>query len=553
MKKIMIIIILFLPSLAFGVTHINSLPFTCSTPGETYVLTKSLSTPGTAIVISANDVTLDLNGHTITFGTGNKKCNGIETTWNKKNIEIFGGKVIHGGVGNPPACNGVFIQESSTNVRIHDLEIFVKSRATGDPHEKTRGVSMSRARNPKVYHCVVDNQASEVVNRHSIPAVGISINLEANSTSCEVYGNDVKTTHMGIAVGNGWRAYGPLGNKVYNNNVTVDQVAVNAYGLLLGSMSQLEAYNNNINGMTARGGRGIIFSYLENFDIHHNTVNTREARTAESFQTHGIRSRWGVRYGKIRDNRVNVFAGQTANYGNAIGIYVSAIVYSDNPIKDIGVEISNNAIKAITYDLTKIACGIYFELVDKNSQFLIKENTISTNHLGIKFSASWNQSLHCEDLKLYRTKIIKLAENSSKFQTYEVAGGKGQVKDVHLVDTMYENGASEDSISFNHELSFGEITHVSTARFLVKGGDGSPVPGATVKLTNRSGERVFDGKTNDSGECVSEVPYKKHSKSGGKTDFNPFSVEAEYESKKVSKKEFITNDKKNFVINLPNN
>ena len=551
MKKIMIAIILSLPSLAFGVANINSLPFTCSTPGETYVLTKSLSTPGTAIVISANDVILNLNGHAITFGTNNGTYNGIETTWNRKNIEIFGGRIIHGGFNNPPGCNGIFIQEVNENIRIHDVNIVVKSRA--DAKKSSFGISMLRAKNPKVYNCVVDNQASEVINRHSVPAVGINVHLDATSASCEVYGNDVKTAHWGIRVGGAGRTYGPLSNKVYNNNVTVDQVAVNAYGLLLGGMRQLEAYNNNINGMTTRGGRGIAFSHIENFDIHHNTVNTREARTAESFQTIGIRSRWGVRYGKIRDNIVNVFAGQTAGYGNALGIYVTASVYSDNPIKDIGVEISNNAIKAITYDVNKTACALHFALVDKDSQFLIKDNTISTNRVGINFSASWNLSLNCEDLKLYRTKIIKLAENSSKFQTYEVTGRQGQVKDVSLVDTMYENGASEDNISFNHELSFGELTHVSTTKFLVKDAPGISVPGATVKLTNRLGEQVFYGKTNGNGEYISEVPYKKYSRSGGKTDFNPFSVEAEYESKKVSKKEFITNSNKNVTINFPMN
>jgi hypothetical protein len=183
---IIIIIILSLPSLAFGKTNISTLPFTCSTQGETYVLTKSLSTPGTAIVISANNVTLDLKGHTITFGTDNKKSNGIETTWNKNNIEIFGGKIIHGGEGNPPGCNGVFIQEVSTNARIHDVEILVKSRASGDVHERTCGISMLRARNPKVYNCVVDNQASEVINRHSIPAAGIILNLDPTSASCEI-------------------------------------------------------------------------------------------------------------------------------------------------------------------------------------------------------------------------------------------------------------------------------------------------------------------------------------------------------------------------------
>jgi hypothetical protein len=118
---------------------------------------------------------------------------------------------------------------------------------------------------------------------------------------------------------------------------------------------------------------------------------------------------------------------------------------------------------------------------------------------------------------------------------------------------MYQNGASEDSVSFNHDLSFGELTHVSTTKVLVKDAQGIPVPGATVKLTNRLGERVFDGKTDGNGEFISEVPYKKYSKATGKTELNPFSVEALYESKKVLEKEIITNDKKSFVINLPNN
>jgi hypothetical protein len=550
MKKVIIVIILFLPSLAFGVTNISSLPFTCSTPRETYVLRKSLSTPGTAIVISANNVILDLNGHTITFGTGNKKSNGIETTWNKNSIEIFGGKIIHGGVGNPPACNGIFIQESSTNVKIHDLEIFVKSRATTVTYEETCGIFMLRAKNPKVYNCVIDNQASEVLNRHSIPAVGIDVQLVAASASCEVYGNDVKTTHMGIRVGGGWGSYGPLGNKVYNNKVTIDQVAVNAYGLLLGDMSQLEAYNNSINGMTKRGGRGIIFSYIENFDIHHNTINTREGRTAESFQTNGIRSRWGVRYGKIRDNIVNVFAGQTADYGNAFGIYVTAAVFSENRMKDIGVEISNNVIKAITYDVNKIACGIYFEIVDKNNQFVIKDNTINTNRLGIKFAASWNEPVNCEDLKLYRTKIIKFAKNSSKFQTYEVTGYRGQVKDVYLVDSTYENGATEDNIFFYQDLPFGELTQVSTTKFVVKDAKGISVPGARVKLTNRLDKQVVYGTTNNKGEYVSEVSYRKYSKSGGRTNFNPFTLTASYDCRVGSKQINVSNLSKEFSVNL---
>jgi hypothetical protein len=190
-------------------------------------------------------------------------------------------------------------------------------------------------------------------------------------------------------------------------------------------------------------------------------------------------------------------------------------------------------------------------MVDKNNQFVIKDNTINTNSLGIKFLAGWHERVNCEDLKLFRTKIIKFPENSSKFQTYQVTGYQGQVKDVYLVDTMYENGATEDNIYFYQDLSFGELTQVSTTKFLVKDAQGISVPGATVKLTNRLGKQVFSEKTNGNGEYISEVPYKKHSKSGGKTDFNPIALTASYDCKVGSKQINVSNLTKEFSVNLP--
>jgi hypothetical protein len=547
MKRIIALVILFLPSLAFGVTYINTVPYNCIKTGEAYILAKDVWTTGTAITISTDNVILNLNGKTIIFGTANGKCNGIETTWNKNNIEIFGGKIIHAGVGNPPGCNGIFIQEVSTNIKIHSIEILVKSRATATVYEQSCGILMLRARNPMVYDCVIDNQASEVVNRHSIPAVGIDIQLDSVnvSTSCRVYSNRVSTTHMGIRVGGGHSG----GNEVYKNTVTVNQIATNPYAFIFRDLNGLKTYSNIVNAIN---GRGLLFEHIDNFDCYDNQITAREKKTAEAFQTHGIRIRYGARYGRIRNNIINVYAGEPG-YGGAYGIRITSApnLDSSNP-QDVEIEFSDNAINAITYDLSKPAYGIYFEDVRVNNKFIFKDNITSSNYRPIHFESSWetNGNIICGDLKLYRTKIKKHSQNSSSFHTYYLGGGARPLKNIFMIDTVYENGANEDDIGFYGD-NIRELAHVSACKFTVKDIGGNQVSGATVKLTNRLGEQVVYGTTNANGEYISEVSYKKHSKSGGKTDFNPFRLTASYDCRVGSKQINVSNINKEFTATLP--
>jgi len=64
------------PSLSFALTNIDQLwlknngpaPWILSTAGETYVLQTDTSTEGTAFIVGAANVTLDLSGHTVIYG-----------------------------------------------------------------------------------------------------------------------------------------------------------------------------------------------------------------------------------------------------------------------------------------------------------------------------------------------------------------------------------------------------------------------------------------------------------------------------------------------------
>lgn len=75
---------------------ISVLPYTIILPGS-YYLTKSLSvSTGDGIVINASNVTLDLNGFTITSNTGTSSGYGVLGAANQKNINVRNGSVVSG-------------------------------------------------------------------------------------------------------------------------------------------------------------------------------------------------------------------------------------------------------------------------------------------------------------------------------------------------------------------------------------------------------------------------------------------------------------------------
>lgn len=77
---------------AAGLTTINTVPFTLSTPGETYVLNANLTAAESALTITASNVTLNLNGRTLTGrGTGI----GVAAVGGSR-VQIVGSGVIQG-------------------------------------------------------------------------------------------------------------------------------------------------------------------------------------------------------------------------------------------------------------------------------------------------------------------------------------------------------------------------------------------------------------------------------------------------------------------------
>jgi hypothetical protein len=193
-------------------------PTTIDRPGA-YVLRRdiTLDEAGTAIVVAASNVTLDLNGHTLA-GPGGKQGVGLR-------VEGVGAVRVHNGtIGR--FGTGVEVRNSS-NVRVEDLQ--VQGEDGGGPPPGEIGVLIVNSRAVAVERNVISRTFLGVFVRGG----GSGGNRIANNTL-----TGGRNGQLGICYnpdGSGSPA-GPSGDLVYNNLISRYQLGIQTSAGTLGNI-----------------------------------------------------------------------------------------------------------------------------------------------------------------------------------------------------------------------------------------------------------------------------------------------------------------------------
>ena len=121
---------------------VGSGPYYLDVPGETYVLSEDLTTTGSGFVFAAPNVTLNLNGHTLTFGTSPSMYRygvavappyaHVNPMWSQSDITAWrqssGATVLNGtiiqGSGRGANC-AALIGDSQRNLTVRDVSILI--------------------------------------------------------------------------------------------------------------------------------------------------------------------------------------------------------------------------------------------------------------------------------------------------------------------------------------------------------------------------------------------------------------------------------------------
>jgi len=245
-------------------------------PNTEYILMNDVDYDGTCFGIKGNGITLNLNGHTITFGNPSSDmwshavvshsgyAGERPSSWNGggDNIVVKNGNIIQKNIntklperGSGTAAHAIYFR-SNNNIEFYDLTI--TSNAVNDATIlRLRGVS-----NAHVHDVTINNNVQDIMDRH-YPGQS-SIWIEGGSGNYEV--NDVIINggpHRGIVVSGDFSSC-----DVHDNTISHNQRYVNGYAFSI-SGSNINVHDNVVAPIE---GRGVHMTGHDN-EFHHNYLD----------------------------------------------------------------------------------------------------------------------------------------------------------------------------------------------------------------------------------------------------------------------------------------
>ena len=305
------------------------------TNSGTYYLSQDVSSSGTCFFIDANNITLNLNGHTITYGTGggSQGTPGIllADTWytapgytlaQTGSTDSHGGFVLYGGTiteaaNAAPQSRGIWVGQSndiSPAPVIHDVVI---NTYTEDAEPIFGSVSTSGWQiynNTLNWACKSTFPASGTVcdsSRYSLYGYALWIADDPNAPGTvpdQIYSNKIVAAPQGGVFDNHQNA------QIHDNDITFDAYFSNDYCVATVSGNGQVINHNNCHPTSGRG----IDAEAANVQVTNNTISVQELPQNSEYGGCELAGTDGIR---VRDN-----------------------AYQGNPAAPTGVTVSGNTI-----------------------------------------------------------------------------------------------------------------------------------------------------------------------------------------------------------------
>jgi len=365
---------------------------------HTYVLGGDLVAAGTAFRISANDVILDLGGHTLTYNGSSQSSSvyGVYVPVGVDRITVMNGTILQG---DGASTNSPAIYVYGANAvrgpnKIHDLVI----RAHG---YQSRGIVADQGygfNNGEIYRNYIEI-LSGTTALDGFGANAIEVNA-MNTGGVQIHDNIIVASHQGIGAARLGEQMGQSANRsnIYNNLIQQErrEGSKAPYGIALaGQTHNTHVYDNQI---ISDNGRGIIFDG----------------------NGQGVTD--GVTGNSVYRNRIDVQYSSTATSG----AYVENNIYGLRDRYGSGDNIWENNIVMVENGITGPAYGVYFgsdlpdpamvNLVIRQNTFIVRQGAGG----GVRMINQWD---YAESLSFTDNKYIgTIDSNSSRITSYTESG-----------------------------------------------------------------------------------------------------------------------------------
>ncbi|HVC89217.1 MAG TPA: hypothetical protein VND66_01225, partial [Acidobacteriaceae bacterium] len=262
------------------------------TKSGTYYLASDVSSAGTCFPIGANNVTLNLNGHTITYGTGGgtaptpafSACASWYTgltpaqcTGGGTNLTVYGGNIVQSANAAPFSPVFWIGQGGTGGGSIYNLTATFQSVGSQFFHGEIDGGGFTIQNN------IINDNVTNIQHPGQAPLgaraqfQGYVIHTDEEGTGSPQPDTISGNTFNGSPQGG--IADGVAGSQIYNNTIKLTSRYSNDYGVIV-TMNNQNVYGNNISGQ----GRGLD-GESSNFTLKNNIVNVAEQPVNTEYTT----------------------------------------------------------------------------------------------------------------------------------------------------------------------------------------------------------------------------------------------------------------------------
>lgn len=465
-------------------------------PDTRYILTADVSAPGTAFVIAASRVTLDLNGRKTVYGTaGDKPSHGVLVEgYNHKDIQITGGRIVQApGMENRKEAAGstaVSVPRHVSGVDISHLDIEYNS-------PQTSGIHLAWG-DGAIHHNVVTDKGSAVLNRHQ-QVSAINAHRAANTRVTE--NAVIRTRQTGIAMAE-------RNTLCALNAVFIDSQSTNSFGVFYyGEKKPVEnpwtCRDNAVKGVGVHPiGIGVV-SAASNGVVEGNETETLCTRTSSEYGNKpigaiGFRTTWGADKIIVRGNTFLVWGAKgSVNGYDAWGRAMMIALQRGNVMV-----VEKNTVKALSADPSVKVAGLAVTGGNESPGLVFKGNDVESTWAAVLLGDDYGGAG---------------AHPGFYGNTFRKAGGNPDFKWVRddypdYPSTGFFAGNTLKGVSPQDfeliwksaqpkELLFGEAYDFETTDQA-----GRPIPGRTVAVTGADGKELASGVSGQDGKLTLHVP-----------------------------------------------
>jgi len=467
-----------------------------STANETYVLTQDVSSDGTCFVISANYITLDLNGHTVTYGNAAASYYyGVAipmSYYNSVSQTIFPGLPPEAfkGAQHVTIMNGTINQGSGGGEKNH--AVYARPGNYETVHDTTSTVYSKDSQNiifhyghdNNLYNNTAYNNVTSITSRYQGHEV---IGTSSDSGNTKIHGNTIiGGPQYGIRIAQNDAT--AAGFEIYDNNVSQNAKVANPYGISV-HVNNAKVYNNTI---TPQNGRGFHLAGCSNVEVYNNTVTVMEGVNPEYSPgwSHGIKVENGTNL-KIYNNTVTAYAGTVGgkDFGHAYALDLTMTSGADTHN-----EIYNNTFMAITSASNRTAVALHLVDVRAGNAAEIHNNIFRSNNYNVMFDYDSGSEVYS------RSNTFELTGTPINYHTLNFyTGPTASISNIFL-NSSVAGGASLKDITYRPAGAGFGYKIQNYLNLTVLNANGPALTGADVVVKDKFGNTQATGVTDSVGK-----------------------------------------------------